>query len=144
MTRKKGGNPGVYKFNSARRELYIAKLRQGMKRGAAAQAVGVTRIQVLNHRHANPEFNEQCELAELQANQSQVEVAETALDRKIAEGYFPAIRYYLENRAPERWSDQRKATVVNFQQHETPENIREKLEKLLEERTNSLPSDDDM
>lgn len=105
--RAKGGRNrrGTTKFDAVKREAYLAALRTGARRGAAAESVGISRQSVNNYRKAHPEFVREESEAEGEAN----ELVEDALFEAAVSGNTTAIQVWLYNRAPERWQDRRGA-----------------------------------
>ena len=91
------------KFDATKKEGYLDALRQGARRGAAAEAVGVTRQTVHNHLKAHPEFAEEVSRAEMEANDLVVD----ALFQAAISGNVVAIQVWLYNRVPEEWADKR-------------------------------------
>ena len=94
---------GPYKFTKQKQEAFLAALREGSRRGAAAESVGVTRWLISHYIKSNPEFREAIERAEMEAN----ELVEDALFMAATSGNVVAAQVWLYNRAPDRWRDQR-------------------------------------
>jgi hypothetical protein len=92
-----------YKFNDKKKEAYLENLRDGFRRGAAAESVGVSRVTVFFHKRADPDFAKACEDAEMVAH----EIVEDALFNKAAAGDVTACQVWLYNRLPGRWKDKR-------------------------------------
>lgn len=78
-------------------------LRLGKRRGAAAKAVGVSRVTVALHVKDDPEFAAAVDDAEMDVH----EQVEEALLVKAKEGNVVAIQVWLYNRLPELWRDRR-------------------------------------
>jgi hypothetical protein len=91
------------KFSSLKRQAYLDLLRQGTRRGAAAEAVGVHRDTIRNTMLADPEFAAAVDAAEMDAN----ELVENSLFTQAVKGNTTAIQVWLYNRNPNRWKDQR-------------------------------------
>jgi hypothetical protein len=91
------------KFSSQKKTAYLELLKQGQRRGAAAEAVGVHRDTVRNAMLADPEFASAVDAAEMDVN----EVVENALLEQAKKGNTTAIQVWLYNRTPSRWKDQR-------------------------------------
>jgi len=87
------------KFDSTRREKYLEHLREGMRRGAAAEAIGICRTAIYQYRKKNESFAEEETLAELDA----CEVVEDALFQAAQSGNVTACIFYLCNRGSSRW-----------------------------------------
>jgi hypothetical protein len=96
-----------YKFDDVKKAQYLECLRQGMRRGKASRAVGVTRMTVWSAEQADHEFAAACERAEADA----CEAIEDALWNKARGGDTTSMIFYLTNRAKERWQDRRNLTV---------------------------------
>lgn len=93
---------GNWKFGPEIREKYLDCIRRGMRLGASARAVGIDPGTVADYRKRHPEFQALIDACELEA----CEVVEDALMSKIVDGQsFPAMKYWLENRAQVRWND---------------------------------------
>ncbi len=99
------------KFNRSTRKKYLDLLRQGVRRGAAAEQVGVTRQTVFIYKQKHPEFAEEERQAEIDA----CEIIEDALFQAAQAGNVRAIETWLFNRCPERW--ERKDTIKADLQH---------------------------
>jgi hypothetical protein len=112
-----------YKFDANKREAFLDKLREGLRRGAAAEAIGVSRVTVCDAMRDDPDFADAVSQAELDS----CELVEDALfkaatlDRNVT-----ACQVYLYNRRPDRWRDMRQAG---------------KAENLLEALLAQLPAD---
>lgn len=99
----------AYKFNKKRQLEYFEHLRQGLRPGAAAEAVGITRQTVYMHRKNDPDFAEAERLAEREA----CEIVEDALFNAAISGNVKAAETWLYNRMPDRWTDKRTPNIVN-------------------------------
>jgi hypothetical protein len=97
----RNGKP--YKFDTHKKEKFLALLREGSRRGKAAKAVGVTRQTVAEHCRADPDFAAQVSTAEIVAD----ELVEDALYTAAINGNVVACQVWLYNRQPERWKDRR-------------------------------------
>ena len=93
-----------YKFTNIKKAEYLKELRSGLRRGAAAESVGVTRWTVRNHIKEDPEFGSAC----LEAEQDAIEEVEDALYDAAIAGNVVAIQVILYNRDPQRWADRRR------------------------------------
>lgn len=91
------------KFGDKKRSEYLALLREGYRRGAAARAVGVSPETVRNAYNGDPEFAKAVELAEIDA----CDIVEDALLEAAKSGNVTACQVWLYNRSPDRWKDQR-------------------------------------
>jgi hypothetical protein len=81
-------------FNLARQQEFLAHLRNGMRRGAAAELLGFSRMTVMNYIGEHPEFESQVTDAEGQAN----EHVEEALFQAAVSGNVGACRAWMELR----------------------------------------------
>lgn len=91
------------KFGTRKKAMYLELLRQGYRRGAAAEAVGVSRETVRLAYNSDPEFAEAVDLAEVAA----CDIVEDALLEAAKSGNVLACQVWLYNRSPDRWKDQR-------------------------------------
>jgi hypothetical protein len=90
------------KFDDHRKAAFLDKLRAGLRRGAAAEAVGVHRNTVSNAIRDDPDFAEAVSQAELDA----CELIEDALFKAATQDRnVTAIQVWLYN----RWKDMRQA-----------------------------------
>lgn len=80
-----------------------------MRRGAAAEAVGITREAVYHHRKKHPEFADEERLAEIEA----CELVEDVLYNMAIKGNMRAIEMWLSRRSPERWSNKLPISTNN-------------------------------
>jgi len=92
-----------YKFTTKKKDEYLEHLQKGGRRGAAAEAVGVTRQTVRLHTLQDPEFAVAVQQAELDAN----EMVEDALFKAAIGGNVTACLAWSYSRAPDRWQDKR-------------------------------------
>lgn len=76
------------------RDSYLDQLRNGMRRGAAAEAVGLRRQPMLEWIEVNPEFELACVKAEAEA----LEHVEEALYHAAISGNVTACKIWLELR----------------------------------------------
>jgi len=95
-----------------KRAEYLDQLREGKRRGAAAEAVGVDRETVRLTYNSDPEFATAVEQAEIDA----CDIVEDALLEAAKSGNVVACQVWLYNRAPNRWKDQRnvRAEIGGF------------------------------
>jgi hypothetical protein len=91
------------KFGQARRRRYLNALREGSSKTSAAAAAGVSYEMVRLYRKHSPFFADDELGAELYA----VGNVEDSLYQTSVSGNVPAIKYYLNNRAPDRWQEDR-------------------------------------
>ncbi len=99
--------PKKRKFSPRRRQRYLELLAKGMRRGAAAEAVGVGRSTTYRAMRDEPEFATAVEDAEMLAD----EEVEASLRRKALEGNVPALIFWLTNRGPDRWVNTQRREV---------------------------------
>lgn len=112
---------GIYRFNKSTRSQYLQNLRSGMRRGAAAKAVGITRETVYHHRKKHPEFAEEERQAEIEA----CELVEDKLYSMAIKGNIRAIEMWLSKRSPERWSKDPSNNLSSVKISRTPERTQE-------------------
>lgn len=94
----------VGKFDTIKKDAYLAKLRCGGRRMASAREVGVDPRTVEKHMQKYPSFAEEVSRAEMEANQH----VEHALFNAALSGNTTAIQVWLYNRSPDRWADKRQ------------------------------------
>lgn len=94
---------GFEKFDETRRTAYLAILRDGGRRRAAARSVGIHPETVSRYIARHPAFADEVTLAEMEAN----EVVEDALFLAAKKGNVTAMQLWLYNRDPEHWSDRK-------------------------------------
>ncbi len=87
------------KFGTKRKLLFLEQLRRGLRRGAAARAVGVSRETVRFHQKHDPAFAAAVEDAEMEACE---EIEDKLFELALASN-FRAIQMILCNRRPDRW-----------------------------------------
>ena len=91
-------------FGPAKRDAYLAALRNGVGRGEAARSVGIGRNSPGRYGGRHPDFALAIEEAEMAAN----EKVENALFQAAISGNVTACQVWLYNRVPERWQDKRQ------------------------------------
>lgn len=96
------------RFGDEKKAAYLEQLRNGVRRMAAARAVGVDPDTVSIHKAKDPEFAAACEQAELEA----CEQVEDALFQAAISGNVVACQVYLYNRMPSRWRDKRNVEAA--------------------------------
>lgn len=110
--RIKGGKPESarlpYKFHNAKRDEFLQKLRNGMRRSKACDAVGIERTTFYDTLRCDDDFRAQVEKAESEAN----EIIEDALFQAAESGNVTAIQVWLYNRNPLRWQDRRNIVTT--------------------------------
>ena len=114
------------KFTRKKKEAYLELLRQGLRRGLAAQSIGLDRHTVVTAVRNDPEFAAEVDQAELDA----CEIVENSLYQKACDGNTTAIQVWLYNRDPERWKDQRglnKQTPLEAFLASLPDHVRSAL-----------------
>ena len=126
-TRKK-----YHKSNEKKKGAYLELLRQGVLRGAAAEAIKVDRTTIWRWIKEDPEFAAAVEAAEMSA----IEAVEDALYKAALEGNVVAMQVILYNRAPYRWADKRRVShehsgpgggPIEFKYSEAAQRLRHKL-----------------
>jgi hypothetical protein len=113
------------RFHEIRRERYLACLRRGMRLSAAAKAVDMDRTAVWAYCQQHPEFKAQMDEAEAAA----CEPYEDVLGQLAANGELGALKFWLTNRAPDRWNEKR--TIVQGCAPTAPKESAEELRKRL-------------
>jgi hypothetical protein len=88
-----------YKFIETRRNEYLKYLSEGMRRGTAADAVGMTRVAINDYKNKHPEFAHEEEKAELES----CEIIEDALFNAASSGNVKAIELWLTRRSKSKW-----------------------------------------
>lgn len=91
------------KVGLSKKAAYLEALAKGMRRGAAAKSVGVSRESIRLAYHEDPSFLAEIEQAELDA----CEPVEDALYAQCLKGNVVAIQVWLYNRSSSNWKDQR-------------------------------------
>lgn len=97
----------VGRFGQVQRDAYLDGLANGLRRGAAAAAAGVTRSGVCKYYTRHPEYLEAIELAEIAA----CDQVEDALYQAAISGNVVACQVWLYNRWPARWMDKRNVQL---------------------------------
>ena len=97
------GRENRKKFDRAKKDEYLGLLREGIRRGQAAQQVGVDRATVQRHMQRYPSFAQEVSQAEMLAN----EEVENALYTAAVSGNVTACQVWLYNRLPDAWADRR-------------------------------------
>ncbi|MDY0339893.1 MAG: hypothetical protein RBS17_01595 [Coriobacteriia bacterium] len=131
-----------YKMTAAKKEAYLEAIRKGALKGAAAEAIGVTRGTICAHVRSDPEFARAIEEAEM----SLVQVVEDALYKAAVEGNVTAQQVILYNRAPDRWRDRRNVSVtgpsggaLQIELSEAGQQIRDQLRKVASKAASADP-----
>jgi hypothetical protein len=127
----KSGPPPA--FTERLRALFLEKLAELGNYGAAAAAVGVSYHTTLRYRKAHPEFQEQCDAAQLRLNRELVTAArQHCIEGMVVErvtdknGNVTEKRKYdtrvllrwLARRMPEEWGDEKRVKIEGEVQHE--------------------------
>ena len=97
------------KIGNKKKEAFLDELRKGLRRGKAAEAVGISRETVRLAINSDVSFAAKVDQAELDA----CELVEDALFNQATKGNTTAIQVWLYNRWPERWQDQRNMNKGN-------------------------------
>jgi hypothetical protein len=79
-------------FNSAKRDEFLTHMRAGMQRGAAAEALGLTRMEVVAYIGAHEDYEAEVLDAEARASEHVME----ALFQAAVSGHVPAGKLWLE------------------------------------------------
>jgi len=104
----KAGEAHRNKFDSIKKDAYLALLGQGHTRGLAASLVGIHRATVSTHMKKDRGFAEAVSEAESDA----IGKVENALFEAATSGNVTAIQVYLYNRDPKRWTDRRSVRLA--------------------------------
>ena len=104
----KAGEAHRNKFDSIKKDEYLALLRQGHTRGLAASLAGIHRATASIHMKKDTGFSEAVSEAESDA----IGKVENALFEAAISGNVTAIQVYLYNRNPERWTDRRSVRLA--------------------------------
>jgi len=91
-------NKGRKRFSLALQQEFLHHLRQGMRRGAAAELLGFSRMTVIDYIEEHPDFEKKVLDAEGEAN----EHVEEALYQAAVSGNVAAARAWLELRPAPR------------------------------------------
>ena len=84
----------TYRFSKAKKEEFLKMLREGSRRGAACEAVDITREAFQQHYNDDPKFAQAVERAEIEAS----ELIEDALFQAAMAGNVTAISMWLQKR----------------------------------------------
>ena len=104
----KAGETHRNKFDSIKKDEYLALLRRGHTRGLAASLVGIHRATVSVHMRKDNGFADAISIAESDA----IGKVENALFEAAISGNVTAIQVYLYNRNPDRWTDRRNIRIA--------------------------------
>jgi len=96
----------AYKFTETKKAEFLSVLRDGSRRIAACQAIGIHHQTFVAHYKKSSEFAKQVDLAEMEAN----ERVEDALYQAALSGNVTAIQVWLYNRMPDTWADKRQVS----------------------------------
>lgn len=130
-----------YKFGAIKKREFLKLLQEGARRGAAAEAVGITRETVRQYMKEELDFAAAVDQAEMDAH----ELIEDALFLAAQSGNVVAGIFYLCNRMSEKWKNVQK--VLNEHsgpgggaislQILTPEQEKARLAALMQEGSHS-------
>lgn len=126
-----------YKFNPLSRDRYLGCLRAGMRRGEAARAAGVSRQTIYHAQQRDEQFAADC----LQAEADGCEVVESYLLEACKDLDVSAIKFYLTNRNPGRWSNGPKNTTIINVNPQTPQDDLKAIEEDLMKKLTNLEKD---
>jgi hypothetical protein len=96
------------KFTAKPQQKFLDQLRQGVRRGAAAEYLGFARRVIDTYIADNPDFAEAVEDAEKDAD----ELIEEAMFQAASNGNVAAAKLWLERRSPDRWAPARGGFVT--------------------------------
>lgn len=106
-------------FGDDKREAFLGHLRNGVRRMAAAEAVGVVYSTVWRAMDGDPAFKSAVNDAEMRAD----EEIEDALYQAALAGNVTAIQVWLYNRRPLQWRDMRQLAVAARMQIDAPAEV---------------------
>ncbi len=90
------------------RAVFLKALSSGVTRAAAAVVAGTTYRTIIRWLQKSERFRQQVEEAEQHAiSKAESKVAKLAL----VDESLPALKYYLNNRAPDRWKSERRFQI---------------------------------
>lgn len=93
----------AHPFDADAKAAYLKRLSAGRPPLMAAEDIGFTWRTIRHHLAEDPEFREDCEIAEKRAT----EPIEQVLYDEALEGRQWAVTEVLHNRRPERWADRK-------------------------------------
>lgn len=99
-------------FTPELREQYLGHIRNGMRRGAAGETLGLERWVALGYIQQHPEF----EARVIDAEDEAIEHIEEAIYQSAASGNFPAAKLWLERTENQR--KRRQAKVADILERE--------------------------
>jgi hypothetical protein len=95
-----------------RKNVFVEKLRRGMRRGKACEEVGISRGCFYEHLNSDLEFKKQVDTAELEARHDKNErVKDVLFSKCVDDRDFSSIRFYLTNHCPDEYVDSSKVNV---------------------------------
>jgi hypothetical protein len=114
------------KMTKQRKQKYCEALARGLRRGKAAESVGVDRHTILNAQKKDPQFLKDCEDAEIFA----CDIIEDIMWNKIVQKQDNTLLLsWLYNRSGGRFIDKRFYREPDVAKEQTIEEIREELKK---------------
>lgn len=94
-----------------RREVFIEAYKKSFGSiTAACRASGLSRSAYYRYMQTNKKFRKAIE----ELNQSFIELAESKLYQKVLEGDLKAIKFFLVNKAPDRWRSENHIQVAQM------------------------------
>ena len=103
-------------FTPSRKEKYCALIATGVPLARAAEQVGVSIYTVINHRKSDPTFAAFEDASRDAYYRGLTVKAETGLAEAVERGDTWAIKYILNNRMANDWSDKPMVIQVNSQE----------------------------
>jgi hypothetical protein len=100
---------GEKKFPAEVQEQYLEFIRMGYSKRKAAEDVGVSNNVIWNYRKQNPDFEEAIAQAEYEACDL---VEDVLMEKILLDRHYPAIVFWLCNRANYKWKDIRQITMT--------------------------------
>lgn len=84
-------------YNNREKEKFFEILEEAPFITLACKKIGINRATAYRWMKDNPEFKKKVLDASIRGHKNLVDIAEMALLAKIKDGYFPAIKYFLEH-----------------------------------------------
>jgi hypothetical protein len=100
--------PTSRRFTKPMRAVFLKALSSGVTRAAAAVVAGTTYRTIIRWLEKSERFRQQVDDSEqLAISKAEAKVAKLAL----VDESLPALKYYLNNRAPDRWKTERRLQI---------------------------------
>jgi hypothetical protein len=125
-----------YKFTPEVREKFLELLRNGHSRKHALETIEISRYTLINHMKDDPEFAAQ--VHEAMANA--IDDVEDALYEKCMRGHAESIKFFLCNRASDRWAPTNRIQIEGSGGIAL-EQLEKTIESLIEYAIRFIPDD---